>query len=1010
MRGGLERWKRGVESQGVRQAIAYAFKGTCDSHLRSVSGVEALAGYSGLDGSRVERFTVEGGEVASDHLNEGQLRSWVDGHDPLTGDQRGRELTSPDADLILDGTINAPKSYSIAALIHPQLAKEFEALQDHLRDRIIRLWQQELNARRGAGGSIRESLRKIEVVELRHRRSRALDPHIHRHLWLNVKVLGDDGKWSNVDSRVAMKLHTVINAEGELAARTDPAWINALAAHGYTLDDDGEIAQLAHAVRPLSRRSNQIEANRAVLLARWRDEHPGQDPDHDVMQQIDRMAWAQGRPNKPGVVDEAAWEQLIRDELAVIDSDIFRRRHSTTARAAALDQFDLNNLAARAVVDADERSAACGGRFSRFDLRAGAIRALAATGVVADRDELQPVVDDILSRTSAHVVNLIDGDRPAHVKGYMAAATARLKLELAARLEALAELGWVADWATIVALAARMLPADITLDEGQVRAASAIAGTDRLVSVTGPAGAGKTTMLRVARATLAQSGRRLVVVAPTKKAASVAGREIGATASSLHALLGDHGWRWGRDDAGAEVWTRLRPGEADPRTGLVYDGPRRFPLTPGDRVVVDEAGMVDLHTANALAIVASETGIGIAMIGDHLQAMPVGHSGAMACLTRRATAVVELTAVHRFRDPEYASLTLRLREPSSREAALAVAAELDERGLIHGVVDTAQARDVMVEAYFRWADSGRRVALVTSTNEEADGINEAIQQSRVDRGQLSLARIAVGQGEQRLLEGDVVQTRRNDHVADVENRALWTVRHIRDDGLVLASVTDSADLRLVGLDYAASHVHLAYASTVHGIQGETTDASVVGPGVGASGLYVGMTRGRQHNEAIAIARTTDAAREAIADSMMRGTQEVTIDDAVRAAREELWRAARPAAVGAADNVELALASMGGWIRSAGEALRGLDASAASTAANAHARNAESAPTDEGQRALLAERIGAREAEFAALEREYEALLAEAVAREPADRGVAGSSDAAAPHPSLLGSRAGRGIG
>ena len=44
MRGGLERWKRGVESQGVRQALSYALKGTCDSHLRS-AGVDALAGY-----------------------------------------------------------------------------------------------------------------------------------------------------------------------------------------------------------------------------------------------------------------------------------------------------------------------------------------------------------------------------------------------------------------------------------------------------------------------------------------------------------------------------------------------------------------------------------------------------------------------------------------------------------------------------------------------------------------------------------------------------------------------------------------------------------------------------------------------------------------------------------------------------------------------------------------------------------------------------------------------------
>lgn len=874
--------------------MAYAFKGTCDSHLRSATGVEALAAYSRADATHVVRFIVEDGAVGADLLSAEELRRWVDGRDPQSDVVRGRELTSPQADLILDGTINAPKSYSVAALIHPDLAMEFEALQDRLRDRIITTWQRELNARRGAGGRIRESLHRVEVVELRHRRSRALDPHIHRHLWLNVKVLGEDGQWSNVDSRVAMRLHTLINAEGELAARTDPEWIAALAAHGYTLNADGEISELAAAVRPLSRRSNQIEANRAKYLLDWRAEHPGQQPDHEVLQQIDRRAWAAGRPSKPGVIDEADWEQLIRSELRDIDARILEPRASARVSARSLDELDPDLLAAMAIVDADARSTACGGRFSRFDVRAGATRAVAASGVIVPRPDLQDLIDDVVARSWRHAVDLLAGeiDRPEHVKGFIAASTASLKLRLAARFDAITRAGRPADSSSITQAAADVLPADVALDTGQADAAAAIAGTDRLVSVTGPAGAGKTTMLRVARSVLAGSGRRLVVVAPTKKAASVASREVGVTASSVHALLHDHGWRWRRDEAGAEVWTRLTSGEIEPRTGRVFEGPRRFMLTPGDRIVVDEAGMVDLHVANALAILAEESGAGIAMVGDHLQAMPVGHAGAMACLTRRATAVVELTAVHRFRDPEYAALSLRMREPSSKEHALAVAAELDDRGLVHRVTDGGQAREVMVETYFRWAGQHKRVAVVTSTNDEADAINEAIQQRRLDLGQLDQTRIAIGQGEQRLLEGDIVQTRLNDGRADVENRALWTVRRIRDDGVELSSISDSTDLRLVSLDYAAHHVHLAYASTVHGIQGETTDASIVGPGVNASGLYVGMTRGRLHNEAVAIAHTAATARDRIADSMMRGTPEVSIDDSERAARTELGRAAR----------------------------------------------------------------------------------------------------------------------
>lgn len=182
MRGGLERWKRGVGSRGSRNAIAYALEGTCDAHLSSTTGAEALETYSAASDSIVTRFIVDNGVITSDELTAGGLRVWVTGHDPVTGEERGHQRLSPDADLLLDGALNPPKSCSLAALLHPELATEFEALQGRLRERILLSWQTELNARRGHGGRIREAITRIEVVELQHRRSRALDPHIHRHL------------------------------------------------------------------------------------------------------------------------------------------------------------------------------------------------------------------------------------------------------------------------------------------------------------------------------------------------------------------------------------------------------------------------------------------------------------------------------------------------------------------------------------------------------------------------------------------------------------------------------------------------------------------------------------------------------------------------------------------------------------------------------------------------------------------------------------------------------------
>lgn len=274
--------------------------GVCDAS----PGVESAIAYGALGDVGIQRFAVTARGVDTDRLSVTQLARWIDGVDPLTGEQRGRVLSSPDADLLLDATMNLPKSFSLAVLLKPELRDDLERLQDVVRDRTLGLWREELNARRGAGGRFREGIARLEVVELRHERSRALDPHVHRHLWLSVKVLGEDLLWSNVDSRVAMRLHNLVNAEGDLASRTDPAWVAALARAGYTLDGDGEIAELTHLVRPLSRRSNQIEANRAWRLADWRRDHPGQHPPPSVLSQVDRWAWATSRPAKPDELDE----------------------------------------------------------------------------------------------------------------------------------------------------------------------------------------------------------------------------------------------------------------------------------------------------------------------------------------------------------------------------------------------------------------------------------------------------------------------------------------------------------------------------------------------------------------------------------------------------------------------------------------------------------------------------------------------------------------------------------
>ncbi|WP_349627332.1 AAA family ATPase [Leifsonia sp. C5G2] len=899
----MARWKRGQAAQGVKQAVHYAFGGVCDATLTAKTADGALAAVGYAD-AVMTRYIVENGAIRDDLLTRSQLKDWVDGVDPLTGERRGRDLESPVADLILDATINAPKSFSIAAMLDSELAAAYEDLQDRLRDRIIKLWQSELNARRGKQGAIREDLARIEVVELQHERSRSLDPHKHRHLWLNVKVQGLDGKWSNVDTRVALRFQNVINAEGDLASRTDPAWIAALAAKGFTMNSDGEIAELQHLVRPLSKRSAQIESNKAAHLLQWKQEHPGDEPSFAVLAQIDQWAWAAGRPNKPRQLNEEDWASIVMAELLRADPKLRQTRSEIVARSAVLDDLDIDLLAAKAVVDADARSTGTGGRFSDMDIRAGAIRALAGTGVRANRAELELIVDRVIKVAErSHTVTLIDAaEIPHHVKHRMATSTAALKTTVALRIDPLSYNGDDRARNEIVAIAALVEP-DRELNSDQLAGASSLAGTAGIVCVSGAAGAGKTTMLKVAGAALRQSGRKMIIVAPTKKASSVAGREANSSSSSLHQLLYDYGWRWRVNDAGSVDWIKLSPGDVDADSGVTYRGPIRE-VSAGDRIVVDEAGMLELEAANALLDVIGRTGAGVALVGDQRQALPVGHSGAMALFWRRSPRRVELTTIHRFRDPEWAQLSLRLREPDSSEDMHAIANELIEKGHVVLTDNDAGAGHAMVDAWFQAKGDGETIALITATHAESQTISEAIQTRRLAAGQVSTRRKFIGQAGQVIGIGDIVQTRRNDSTTGVDNRQSWTVKKITDDGyVVLAAAEDSSDVRRISTSYAADHVHLGYASTVYGVQGETTDRSLVGPGVDAAGLYVGLTRGRQRNDIVLVAPTPSAAHRELVEMMQRQPIEETLEKSRSAARQEFRRAAtlHPSATGPAQS-------------------------------------------------------------------------------------------------------------
>ncbi len=80
-------------------------------------------------------------------------------------------------------------------------------------------------------------------------------------------------------------------------------------------------------------------------------------------------------------------------------------------------------------------------------------------------------------------------------------------------------------------------------------------------------------------------------------------------------------------------------------------------------------------------------------------------------------------------------------------------------------------------------------------------------------------------GGERIGVGDVIVTRRNDHDLDVANRDTWTVTRVTPDGCLTVTAANGA--RDAPHRVRARHVEVAYATTAHGAQGDTTTSAHV---------------------------------------------------------------------------------------------------------------------------------------------------------------------------------------
>jgi conjugative relaxase-like TrwC/TraI family protein len=767
------------------------------------------------------------------------LEALLSGHDPATGSRLGRALVDrydTKGRLIpavagFDGTFSAPKSLSVwwGLTGDPGLLEAHDvavrAVLEHI-ERYGATTRVRVNSARQ-----HPDTRGLAMAVFRQATSREDDPQIHSHVVFSAKVRAPGRQWMALDARYLKRHQRALGGlyqsvlRAELSHRYGVAW-------GPVENGRAEIAGMPTGLlAAFSKRTTQVDAALADKIAAFRDRE-GRDPSRWERAALTREAASDTRVAKTGasVGDLApAW----REEAAALDWTADRVVAAMEAAARVMPVRESLTLS-----EVVEQLSARGSTWTRADVLRAVCDLTPTVSHLAGHDWAQ-AIEDTCDRVVERCVTL----DPPH-SGTVRASDGR-SLWLPPTEPHLTHEHVLAQEERIIlfAMEAHEAPArpSPTLERGgldvlQADAAAAVAGEDRLVLVVGPAGTGKTTVLRHAADDLRRNHRPVFAVAPTAKAAKVLRTETGIPADTVAKLL--HEWR------------HLRPVGA-------------YRLPPCTTLVLDEAGMTGTGALDQLVTLAVSQRWRLVLVGDTRQLQAVGRGGMFDELCRSGP-THELATIHRFRQPweQAASLKLRAGNPGALDAYID-----------HGRVTEGTFDQLVAEAARHWIDhtaTGRRVAVVAETNEHVDALNAAIQQARRQRGQLGHQVVRVADGETAAV-GDIVATRRNnralrtDRAEPIRNRDRWTVVGVGQTGSLTVSHLEAHGQVTLPADYARVHVRLGYAATSQGHQGDTVDIGigVVTAATTHRSLYVATTRGRAENRILVVTDEPGQARDVL---------------------------------------------------------------------------------------------------------------------------------------------------